>query len=735
MFQIKPTTLSPVYKFDKSFTEKWYNKIVWLLLVVVVTFFIFYAVSICLFPNPEDFEAANGDHAQGRLMLLFRLLYDPSTVDLLTSGARAFGVVVVIVGMIIFMGMLISVASNILNSHIDRYEKGEFDYTFDYHYIILGFNHTTPALIKKIRAEKKNSGHAILILSDMPSNEIRTILNNEVPKKQLEKIIIKNGQRTSEETLNSLKIDKALQVWIIGEVDEFGHDPLNIKCLNSVVDICKNSPSYLADRVDEYEKRLAVFVQFEEQSTLSAFQTEDITSNWKNEKGEKLIRFRASNYDDDWARKLIVTNQYDGEKNNGKYPTMDDPSGKDPITYDSDKRVHLVIFGMTQMGLAVAKRAAHNIHLPNFVRDSNLKTTITFIDKDCKSGMEMFRNRYAQIFEIQSSEFKDFTKDEIIEKHFAPTKFIDEHADFLDINYQFIQAEPESERVHNYLSSLADEEQTMLSIAVCYDDPNTNLNIGLNLPRNLYYPIEAGKVIPVFIRQFTCGSLLDIFKMENGRYRNVYPFGMWDGCEFDDEKDRLLAKMVNHTYNMKDQLDNQTEEIKTGNRKEYSLPFNADESKIKYLRELVEPKNEESAKLEYYKLAELYNNNYSIIIYTDEYAKKWKHTTVTDQWSSQFSADSIAIKKRCVRGEIREENIENLAMVEHNRWNMAQLLMGFYFEETITNKEGEKVEKDKIKLLHSSIKPFGKLTEGTRDYDRFIVRMIPEMEKILKSKK
>ncbi|MCQ2188412.1 MAG: hypothetical protein MJZ00_00620 [Paludibacteraceae bacterium] len=672
MYKIKSTTLSPVYKFDRSFTEKWYKKIAWLMLVVALTFVAFYSVSLYLFPNLEDFEAVGGESSQGRLMLLFRLLYDPSTIDKLTPGARTFGVVVVIVGMIIFMGMLISVASNILNTHVDKYEKGEFGYTFDYHYIILGFNHTVPALIKKIRNDKRNTNNAILILSDMPSNEIRSILNNELDREQRDKVVIKNGQRTSRKTLEELSVDKAIGVWVIGEVEEFGHDPLNIKCLNLIVDICRNSDIYINDRVSKYENRLEVFVQFEEQSTLSAFQTENISVNWAldphNDKSEKLIRFRASNYHDDWARKLIVINQYDGEKNNGKYPALDAPNGI-PTTEESNKHVHLVIFGMTQMGLAIAKRAAHNIHLPNFVRDNNLKTVITFIDKDAKSGMEMFRNRYAQIFEIQSSDYKDFTQDDIVEKHYCPTKFTGKHADFLDVNYQFIQAEPESERVRNYLACLANEKDTLLSIAVCYDDPNTNLNIGLNLPRNVYYPMEDGKVIPVFIRQFTCGSLLDIFMNENGRFRNVYPFGMWDGCEFEEEKDSLLAKRVNAVY------------------------FNGEEKEFE----------------------------------KNDIDNKWKNLKVTDHWSSQYSADSIEIKKRCVGGEINEDNNEILANVEHNRWNMAQLLMGFYFDEALNVKTAEK---DKLRLLHSCIRPFSELSEDTKNLDRFIVAKMPQIEKL-----
>lgn len=687
MFEIKKTTLSPVYRFDRSFTEKWYKKIGWLMFAVSAIFILFLLVSLYLFPNQEDFEISDANGPQGRLILLFRLLHDPSAVDKLAVGARVFGLIVVIAGMIIFMGMFISVASNILNTHVERYENGKFSYTFDYHYIILGFNHSTPALIRKIRENKERLKNSIVILSDMPSNEIRTILNNELSKDILQNVVIKNGQRTSKDVLRSLKIDKALEVWIVGEVNEFGHDPLNIKCFNTIIEICKESETYIKDRTvesdkqickesetyiksktEEYDKLLSVFIQFEEQSTLSAFQSIDISKNWKikinadgsTTKDKSLIRFKASNYHDDWARKLIVTRKYNGAK--GMYPALDAPNGK-PTGYDSDKHVHLVIFGMTQMGLAVAKRAAHNLHLPNFERDSKLKTTITFIDKNAKQGMDMFRNRYAQIFEIQSSEYKDFTNDEIIEKHYTPTKYSGNHADFLDINYQFIQAEPESERVHEYLTQLAKEENTLLSIAVCHDDPNTNLNIGLDLPYHIYYPKQEDKVIPVFIRQFTCGSLVDIFN--EGKYKNVYPFGMWDECDFNGENEYRMAKKVNRTY--------------------------CDANDTTFRESDI-------------------NND-------------WKNSGVTDQWSSMFSADSVEIKLRCVNGNIND-NIDILSRVEHNRWNMAQLLMGFYFDDTIK-------EKDKIKLVHPDIKPFDELLENTQKKDKYIVGKIPAMIKNL----
>lgn len=701
MYKIKGTTLTPTYRFDRSFTHKWYKKILWLLLVVAITLVFFYGASLYLFPNPEDFESDNGGDSQGRLMLLFRLLYDPSTVDRLTSGARIFGVIVVIVGMIIFMGMLISVASNILNSHIDKYERGNFDYKFDFHYIILGFNHSVPALIKKIRSDEKRKDNAILIFSDMPSNEIRQILHNELPEDDLDMVIIKNGQRTNREALESLNLHKAVEIWVMGEVNEFGHDPLNIKCTEMIADICGNNKEYkkriggtgkgnenaIAQTEAEYEARILVNVQFEEQSTMTAFQTVDVDKNWRHS-----IRFKACNYCDDWARKLIVERQYDGTKgkgnNKGLYPAIDAPNGV-PTDFDSNKHVHLVIFGMTQMGLALAKRAAHHIHLPNFVRDSNLKTVITFIDTDADKNMNLFKYRYAQIFEIQSSIYYDFTQKEVGKQVFEPTKFTGAHADFLDVNYEFIKADIESPNVRNYLSKLADDPDTLLSIAVCYDDPNSNLNIALNLPFEVYYPKDESKVIPVFVRQFTCGNLVDI--LVDGRYRNFYPFGMWDGCNFEGEKEFELAKKVNYTYA---KGENARFPQKSGDN------YNTEEDK---------------------KLAEDMIKEWQI-------DSKGREKTYTDRWSSRYSADSISIKMRSMGhdGEknftLSDKEVEILARVEHNRWNMAQLLMGFYFDETLAADD-----KDKTKLLHNCIKPFDELKKGTQDYDRFIVKMMPKM--------
>ena len=52
--------------------------------------------------------------------------------------------------------------------------------------------------------------------------------------------------------------------------------------------------------------------------------------------------------------------------------------------YESEKYVHLVIVGMSRMGVALAVEAAHIAHYPNFIRDKRRKrASLLSIIKQC----------------------------------------------------------------------------------------------------------------------------------------------------------------------------------------------------------------------------------------------------------------------------------------------------------------------------------------------------------------
>lgn len=77
------------------------------------------------------------------------------------------------------------------------------------------------------------------------------------------------------------------------------------------------------------------------------------------------------------GKKILINCHYGKGKEAIEYPPLD----RDPITYESKKHIHLVIIGMSRMGVAIGVEAAHLLHFPNFCRDPRCKSTITFIDE------------------------------------------------------------------------------------------------------------------------------------------------------------------------------------------------------------------------------------------------------------------------------------------------------------------------------------------------------------------
>mgnify|MGYP006363336543 CR=1 FL=1 len=71
----------------------------------------------------------------------------------------------------------------------------------------------------------------------------------------------------------------------------------------------------------------------------------------------------------------------------------------DSITCESDKRVHLVIFGVNEVSLKLIKAAVNFCHFPNHYT-KGINTLITFIDENINNANTVINYNYDKINKI-----------------------------------------------------------------------------------------------------------------------------------------------------------------------------------------------------------------------------------------------------------------------------------------------------------------------------------------------
>ena len=193
-----------------------------------------------------------------------------------------------------------------------------------------------------------------------------------------------------------------------------------------------------------------------------------------------------------------------------------------------------------------------------------------------------------------------------------------------------------------------------------------------------------------------------------GRYANIYPFGMNETAYSADEKSLERAKLINYLY---------------------STMLPPDYNKFQSLLVLSAIPDEK------------------IRSEADGY---WRGLSVALKWSNLYNAYSLRIKLamlRCMRGlkmddnsmdtkPLSDEEVDILARLEHNRWNVEKLLMGFRKAHKDEDKyevedEGKKKElkKNKERFIHHDIRPFDQL-DAVKELDMELSRYIPWIMKM-----
>lgn len=678
---------------------------------------------LCVFN--QDWEKFCSDEKLNKYLLPIYLLIDSNALNNLYMGSDQTYVegwalvvcsIIFLFGAFIFNGVIIGVITNFIDRRVRSHQEGHIHYLNSGHYIIMGYDDMVPSIISHVLADKKAY---VLLLTSMNAMELREKLLKSFSVKQMERVIINYGHRTSIETYKDIHLESAEKVYIVGNHENPAHDAINVECVDA---ICQ----YLS-RPNVKDTPTRITCVFKDLDTYAAFKTSEIFKRV----GELGMEFVPYNFFTGWAKQVFVKRKYrdfDFPEPEFDYPAV---YGKG-ITPEDERYVHLVFVGTTNFAVAFAMEAAHVLHFPNA---DKVKTRITFIDKNADKEKDEFIIRNRHFFEVQSYYYRDLS--EMTEKDAWVTpyekqkqgkpigdylRFSGKDANFLDVEFEFIKGDVFSKNVQDEVSGWAKEhgEKQYLSIFLALADQRQNFVLGMNMPDEVY-----DHEVPVFIRQDRSDNFVTDLRRadrreketdrlpytkvkENGeldekkrhaRYANIYPFGMNETAYSADEHSLKRAKLINYLYS--------------------TMPSEHQFQGILALDAMPAEKIWEEA---------------------DE---KWKELSVALKWSNLYSAYAIRTKLatlRAMRGldiddtshdcdMLTDDEVKVLALVEHNRWNVEKLLMGY----RKARKEEDKYEHEDIQdqlkrnkklFIHHDIRPFEAL-DGIKKLDEEFSRYIP----------
>ena len=701
--------------FDRLLSQSLFKQLV---ILSIVLFFALVLSYIFLSFSNTEWKRFCEEHDLSQCLLPIYLLIDSNALNTLYIGnveAHEKAVhgwmlfassITFLIGAIIFNGIIISIITTSIERRVEKHKEGNIYYLKSGHHIIMGYDEVVPSIISNIFLTDKQA--SILILSSAETNIIREKLLKSFTAQQMKKIIINYGHRVSSDIYDDIHVESANQIYVVGNHNKPEHDAINVECVDC---ICR----YL-NRFDITNRPNRITCFFKDIDTYAAFKTSNIFINVS-----KLgIEFIPYNIYAGWAKQVFVKRKYHDFNNpdiSYSYPSL----YGNGIGPEDDKFVHLLFIGTTNFSIVFAMEAAQIFHFSNYRKH---KTKITFIDVRMDKERDEFITRNRHFFEVEPFITRNLRNNTLDPNPHLETKYLtfNEHSSgFLDIQFEFIEGDVFSKNVQDQIRVWADEHKKRkqhLSIFLALSDQHQNFLMSMNMPDDVY-----DNSVNLFIRQDRSdnfvtnlriadqtqnlhpyswiekdGSLRS--KTKQGRYANIYPFGMNETSFCFDHLSFMRAKLINYLY------------WNTGNE---TFKF----QDLSSLDAIPKQSIWEDA------------NHY------------WNKLSVAHKWSNLYNAYAIKTKIDTLRtlrhldindnshdmDPLSDYEIEILARIEHNRWNVEKLLMGYrkakFNEDKYYNPDfGETLSKNKKIFIHHDIREYEKLDKVAK-LDKEFARYLP----------
>ena len=618
---------------------------------------------------------------------------DPGNQHMTTSPrGRKWAALIGILGVFLLNGLLVSSIVGWVDSRKEKWLKGEVRYKCFLklwsHYVIIGGNDMVAGIVRQLLNCSKSY---ILIQTNRDVETFRRELFTGLTEDEQKRIIVYYGSRTSSEDIANLMLGKAKEVYILGEDTrtddiESYHDTMNMKCLELISDCVKN--------IDTFNKNtpLTCRVMFEYQTSFNILQVTDVD-------GDK-IKFLPFNYYEMWAQRVLICQKLK-DKNKCYYLPLE---GFEGIKSEDDNFVHFVVVGMSRMGLAMAIEAAHLAHYPNF-ETKKKRTRITFIDTLMEQEKLFFMGRFKEMFSVAryrevDSKCRDMYSsrafpwvDPLYSTIYKSTTSHYLGENFVDIEWEFLNGSVENPDIQKYLVDAAANEQAKLTIAVCLPENSRAIAAAAYLPDSVY---ESKSTIQVLVYQRLNDNLLSQIN-NNERYcKKLKAFGMASECYDSEliEVSEFMAAAVDKAYNQHAWVCMVARYRGTGMIDEdFDNLSGGSYSKVLASRADIQDDCKD------WMLANNHTRDYSMVeadlkIFREQMNNKYSPSggiaTSKDKpkmarmWSNQYNIYTMWTKFRCAgihpaSGYVWKSPaiLDELGMMEHNRWVVEQLLLRY----------------------------------------------------------
>ena len=369
---------------------------------------------------------------------------------------------------------------------------------------------------------------------------------------------------------------------------------------------------------------------------------------------------------------------------NCPFPALD----RIPVSYSSTSTVHLVLFGASQLVEAVATHAALVAHYPNYIRDNSLRTRITIVDSNVNELRNRLMRHCGSLFEhsyYRTLDLYDENPQCITHKPFYEGR----RKDFVDVEWEFVCGDEWSDAIRQKLMEWASSDSQQLTLAVCHADDNKNIEAAFSLPEAVY-----DNRIPILCATKQRG-LVNLVG-EGGRYVCVYPISYCDGSLQTLRALKRMAKMVNYVYDHCYSL-SPTDTV--------TAPAS------------IQPQEVERAWRSLTSFAKQYSNTCNAMALGSK-----MHSVGLDasDWQAYYA--------------LSRDEINHLSEVEHNRWSVEELMLGY---RPVTDDEQALVENDisqkkvlKDRKIHYDLRAYSDLRaddtgKNANTYDMALTQSIP----------